>query len=370
MIKSIIMKNLIRKNILNFKPYKPGKPLSEIKRELGLKKIIKLASNENFLGTSPKAKKAIKGALNEICRYPDGNCFYLKKKLSERLKLEPENIIFGNGSNEIIELIIKTFLNEDEEVIMSRPDFLIFKLAVLQENALPVEVGLKDFRCNLEGIKKAINKKTKIIFIANPNNPVGTYVKKNELTQFISDIPDNIVIALDEAYYEFAEDADDFPDSLQFLSRKNVIILRTFSKVYGLSGLRLGYGLANKEAINYLNNSRQPFNVNHLAQVAGLAALDDEKFLKKTLRDTKKGKAYLYQELAGLGLNYIASATNFVLVELKRGGRDVFERLLKVGVIVRDMAAYGMSTWIRVTVGTPGENKRFIFELGKVLKGE
>lgn len=363
------MENLIRKNILKFKPYKQGKPLEEVQRELGLKQIVKLASNENPLGSSPKAKRAIKKSLNDINRYPDGNFFYLKRKLSKKLNIKPSNVIFGNGSNEIIELIIRTFLNEGEEVIMSKPDFLIFRLATLQENGKPVEVNLKDFSCDLDAIKNAITEKTKIIFIANPNNPVGTYTKEDELRNFINEVPDNIIIALDEAYYEFAKDMENYPNSLEYLDRKNIIILRTFSKAYGLSGLRLGYGLANEKAINYLNNSRQPFNVNYLAQVAGLAALDDDKFLQRTLKATEEGKIYLYKQLNELGIEYISSATNFVLIDTKRNCEDVFEKILNRGVIIRDMSAYNLDTWIRVTVGTKEENEKFIKVFKDILKG-
>ena len=363
------MEDLVRENISRFKPYEAGKPIKEVQRELGLKRIIKLASNENPLGPSPLALEAIKKSLSNISRYPDGSCFYLKRKLAEKLNIQPSNIIFGNGSNEIIELIIKTFLNEGEEVIMSKPDFLIFRLATLQENGLPIEVDLKDFCCNLEAIREAITKKTKIIFIANPNNPIGSYVVEEEIRAFIEEVPDNILIVLDEAYYEFAKDEEGYPDSLKFLNKRNVVILRTFSKAYGLAGLRLGYGLANEEVIGYLNNSRQPFNVNYLAQVAGEAALDDDRFLQKTLRIIEEGKRYLYKELDRLGLSYIKSATNFILIDIKGNSKKLFDKMLAEGVIVREMSTYGLDSWIRVTIGTRNENERFIKVFERLMKG-
>jgi histidinol-phosphate aminotransferase len=362
-------KKLVRENILKLTPYRAGKPIDEVRRELKLEKIIKLASNENPLGPAPKAARAIKKSLGNISRYPDGNCFYLKRKLAKKLNIRSSNIIFGNGSNEIIEMIIKTFLNEGEEVIVSKPDFLIFKLTTLQENGVPVEVDLKKFYCDLEAIKNAITAKTKVIFIANPNNPVGTYLKEENLRKFIEQIPDNIILALDEAYYEFAKSHEDYPDSLKFLNKKNIIIMRTFSKAFGLAGLRLGYGLAQEEIINYLNKSRQPFNINYLAQVAGESALENEDFLDKTIKTVNEGKRYLYKELDKLGLRYIPSATNFILIDTGTDSKIIFREMLKRSVIVRDMKAYNLDTWIRVTVGTKKENKKFIKVFQKVIQG-
>ena len=364
------MKIFVADHIMSLKPYVPGKPLEEVQRELGLSSIIKLASNENPLGVSPLAVRAIKKNLKKLNRYPDGNCYYLKDKLAKKLKVKPANLICGNGSNEIIELVIKTFMDEEKEVIMNVPDFLIFKLATLQENGTPKEIPLRDFQCDLAAIKKAITKNTRIIFIANPNNPVGTYVGRGELDAFINDVPDNIIIVLDEAYYEFAREAVDYPDSLSYIKKKNIIISRTFSKAYGLSGLRLGYAIANEEMIQYLNSSRQPFNVNLLAQAGGLGALDDDKFLAKTLQATKEGKIYLYKELNALGLKYIASATNFILIDVGRDAEDIFKKMLKQGVIVRHMSAYGLDSWIRVTIGRMPDNRRFISALKQVLQGE
>ncbi|MCK5306041.1 MAG: histidinol-phosphate transaminase [Candidatus Omnitrophica bacterium] len=361
---------MVRENIENINPYKPGKPIEEVQRELGLKEITKLASNENPLGVSPKAVEAMRKSLGEVNRYPDGNSFYLRDKLARKLNIKPANIVFGNGSNEIIELSVKAFLYEHEQAIMSSPDFLIFKLAVLQEAGKPREVSLDNFYCNLKGILEAVCDKTKMVFIANPNNPVGTYIKEKGLEDFLNKLPEGIVVVLDEAYYEFARDAEGYPDSLRFLERPNVIILRTFSKAYGLSGLRLGYGLANEGLITALNKARQPFNVNYLAQAAGYAALDDDEFLQKTLKINEEGKIFIYSELNEMGLDYIPSATNFIMFNVKREADAVFQEMLKAGVIVRSMASYKLNSWIRVTVGTKDENQRFVDALRKVVKGE
>lgn len=364
------MRKLVRDNINSIKPYEPGKPIDEIKRELGLPEIIKLASNENPLGVSPLALKAMKESLAEVYRYPDSNNYRLRKKLAQRFNVDMDNIIIGNGSNEIIELVIKTFLYEHEQVITSSPDFLIFKLATLQEAGKVIEVPLDNFYCDLDKIYEAINEKTKIIFLSNPNNPVGTYIEKDKLNSFIDRVSEDIIIFLDEAYCEFARNIAEYPKSLKYLSKPNVIICRTFSKAYGLSGLRLGYGIANKDIIQGMNKARQPFNVNMLAQVAGEAALDDKNFLDRTIEITEAGKIYIYNELNELELDYVPSATNFILINVKQNANEFFKRLLKKGIIVRSMISYKLNNWIRVTVGTEEENKKFIESLKKVIKGD
>jgi len=364
------MKKLTRDNIDNIKPYEPGKPIDEVKRELGLEEIIKLASNENPLGVSPLALKAMKESLGGVYRYPDGNNYSLRKKLAERFNVDKDNVIVGNGSNEIIELAIKTFLYEHEQVIISSPDFLIFKLATLQEAGKVLEVPLDNFYCNLDKIYETINEKTKMIFLSNPNNPVGTYVEESKLKSFIDKVSEDIIIFLDEAYCEFAKNIAEYPKSLKYLNKPNIIICRTFSKAYGLSGLRLGYGIANKNIIQAMNKARQPFNVNILAQVAGEAALDDEDFLNKTIEVTEAGKIYIYNELNELGLDYVPSATNFILINVKRDANEVFKQLLKRGIIIRSMVSYKLNNWIRVTIGTEEENRAFIESLKKVIKGD
>lgn len=358
---------MVNKKILEITPYQPGKPIEEVRRQLRLKEVIKLASNENPLGPSPRALLGIRKALRRINRYPEGSCFYLRQRLSKKLKVKPANIIFGNGSDEIIDIIIKTFSEPDDEIITADTTFLEYKI-IAQQNGRQVRcIPLKDFRYDLAKIKEKIGHKTKAIFIANPNNPTGTYVSKREVDDFINGLPKNAVVIFDEAYLEFV-DKEDFPKSLNYFRQgKNVIILRTFSKIYGLAGLRIGYGIAREEFIRYMERARQPFNVNILAQEAALAALDDTAFIRKAQRVVSEGRKYLYSELEGLRMDCIPSAANFILIDLKQDGLKIFNKLLKEGVIVRDMQQYGLKNFIRVTIGTEKENRNFIGALKKVL---
>jgi histidinol-phosphate aminotransferase len=360
------MKELIRKNILNVTPYVAGKPIEETKRQLGLKEVIKLASNENPLGPSPKALDAIRKNLLQINRYPDSQGCYLKKKLAKFLNVEQSNLVLGNGSDEIIDIIIKTFVEDDESIITADTTFLEYEIIADVLDRKVIKVPLRYFKYDLGSIKKRIEKKTKLIFISNPNNPTGTYVTKYELEDFMNGLPDNVALVLDEAYDTFI-DVDDFPSGLKYMNNKNVIILKTFSKAYGLAGLRIGYALAREEFISYMERARQPFNVNILAQVAAAAALDDKKFLRKTQATILQGKSFLYDCLTRLGLAYVPSVTNFILVDMGRDCMDVFKDMLKFGVIVRDMKQYGLKNFIRVTIGTMKENERFIKILKKIL---
>ncbi len=359
---------LARKNILKIKPYSPGRPIEEVKRKLRIKKVVKLASNENALGPSPRAVQAIRGALEKINRYPDGDCFYLKRKLAKKLRLRAKSLIFGCGSDEIISLAIRAFVDEGDEVIIARPTFLIYELVSRIAGAKIKFIPLRDFRYDLVEMKKAIGVKTKIIFIANPDNPTGTYVNKKEVDEFMQSLPPNLIVYFDEAYYELV-DKKDFPDTLKYLNSRNVIVTRTFSKAFGLSGLRIGYGVSRPEIINYMNRVRDPFNVNTLAQVAAFSALDDRAHLLRTLKTLKKGKDYLYKNLQKSGLSYVESVTNFILINLGAPAQKIYQKLLRKGVIVRDMRAWGMNNFIRVTVGTMPENRRFIQVLNEVLRG-
>ena len=277
------MKELVRKNILEVTPYVAGKPIEETKRQLGLKEVIKLASNENPLGASPKAKDAIKKGLNNINRYPDSNSFYLKKKLAKHLGVLPGNLVLGNGSDELIDIIIKTFVEDDENIITADVTFLEYEIISKVLGREVITTPLRYFKYDLESIKKKINNKTKLIFISNPNNPTGTYVTKKKIEDFINGLPSNVLLVLDEAYGTFI-DVDDFPNSLKYIKNKNVMALKTFSKAYGLAGLRIGYCLASSELVSYMERARQPFNVNSLAQAAAIACLDDKKFLQQTRR--------------------------------------------------------------------------------------
>ncbi len=359
-------KSLVRKNILKLTPYAAGKPIEETKRELGLRDVIKLASNENPLGVSSKAINAIKKNLSNINRYPDSRGFYLKRKLAKHLNIEPENIVLGNGSDELIDVIIKTFVEDDENIITSDTTFLEYEI-ISRVNAKQIFTsGLKDFKYDLEAIWKKIDKKTKLIFIANPNNPTGTYVNKAELEGFIKRLPENVLLVLDEAYDTFI-DVNDFSSGLNYFNKENIIVLKTFSKAYGLAGLRIGYAIANKEFSSYMDRVRQPFNVNLLAQAAAVSALDDKAFLRETKRTNLNGKKYLYDSLDKLGVVYVPSAANFILIDMGRDCISVFKKMLKYGVIVRDMRQYGLTNFIRVSIGIKKENERFIKTLKKVL---
>ncbi len=360
------MKELVRKNIFNVMPYIAGKPIEETKRQLGLKDVIKLASNENPLGPSPRAVAAIKKSLKSINRYPDSEGFYLKKKLSRVLCLEPENFVLGNGSDELIEIIIKTFVEDDENIITADITFLEYEILAGIIGRQVTCVPLRYFKYDLESIKKKIDKKTKLIFISNPNNPTGTYVTKYEIEDFMKGLPEDVLLVMDEAYDTFI-DVDDFPNTLKYIKNKNVIVLKTFSKTYGLAGLRIGYAIARPGLASFMERARQPFNVNLLAQVAAIAALDDKKFLRRTREVILEGKNYLYESLAKLGIAYVPGVTNFILLDVGRDGLTVFKEMLKYGVIIRDMKQYGLNNFIRVTIGTKKENERFIKVLKKVL---
>jgi histidinol-phosphate aminotransferase len=358
----------VRKNVLNIRNYEPGKPIEEVQRELGKKEVIKMASNENPLGPSPRAVAAIKENLKNLNRYPDANCYYLKQRLAAKLGVGLSDLIIGNGSDEIISIALRAFLNEGEEVIIADTTFLIYKIAAQIANAKITVAPMKDFKYDLKAMQSAISEKTKIIFIANPDNPTGTYCTESEVATFMKAVPKNVIVFFDEAYYEFGKQQKDFPDTMKYLSGgRNVIISRTFSKVYGLSGIRVGYGISSARLVGYMDKVREPFNVNLLAQAAARAALDDTQFLKKTLSNTKKGKEFLCGEFDKLGLGYVPSATNFILVNIKKPCKEIFNKLLASGVIIRDMAAWGLDTYIRVTVGTPGENKKFIQALRRIL---
>ncbi len=351
-------------------PYPPGKPIEELARELNIEKdsIIKLASNENPLGPSPRALSAIKKKLNDLNRYPDGSAFYLKHKLSDKLGLPSDQIIVGNGSNELIELVVRTFLLPGEEAVQPFPTFLVYEKIVKGAGGQVVSVPLAGFDIDLDAIAEAITPKTKLVFLNNPNNPTGRAVKKNQMKGFLSVVPEDVIVVLDEAYIEFAQDETDIANGIEILNEHPLIlVMRTFSKIYGLAGLRVGYGFGSKVLINYMERIRQPFNVNSLAQTGALAALDDEEFLRKTISVIRDGKIYLYKELEKMGLEYVPSVTNFFLIKIPYKAKKVYELLLKKGIIVRSMEAYGLPEYIRITVGLREENERFISALKEVL---
>jgi len=361
------MKTLLRKGIENLTPYPPGKPIEELERESGIVGSIKLASNENPLGPSPKAITAIKENLDNMHRYPDSSCYYLRQKLAEKFGLPMSKIIVGNGSDEIIGLVVYTFVSPDEEVILPVPTFLLYEKVVEGFGGKIVPVPLSDFHIDLPAILKAVSSKTKIIFINNPNNPTGKALKKEEISHFLNSLPSDVIVVLDEAYIEFTTDPK-ISSVVELLeSYPLLVVLRTFSKAYGLAGLRIGYGFASERIIDGMNLVRQPFNANYLAQVGALAALDDDEFVKKTLNLIRDGLEFLYSQLDRIGIECLTTQTNFVLIKTPIGAEKTYRRMLREGVIVRSMESFGLKDYIRVNVGLPEENKRLIETLEKIL---
>ncbi len=361
------MKEFAKKNILEIKPYIPGRPIEEVKRQLGLKEVIKMASNESPFGPSPKVLKTIAGAAKDINRYPDGNCFYLRRALAKKLSVDPLQLIFGNGSDEIIVMATKVFVEKGDDVIIAKPSFLIYEIASQIAGAKIKFIPLNNFQYDLEGMKKAVTGRTKIIFIGNPDNPAGTYVTARQVDAFLKGIPKRVLVFFDEAYFEFVAQKD-YPDTIRLLKRyPNILVTRTFSKMYGLAGLRIGYGVARKEIVSLLDRVREPFNVNSLAQAAALAALGEGAYYRAAAKEIARGKIFLYAHLRRMKLSFIASATNFILIDVNQASFPISQALLKKGVIVRDMGVWGLKSFIRVTIGSLKENKKFIQALEEVL---
>jgi len=364
-----MLKNLFKDYINSVRPYQPGKPIRELEQEMGLRHIIKLASNENALGPSGRAMHAMRRAIREVHLYPESGCPYLIERLSRELGVSADQLIVGNGSNEIIELLARGFLSPGDEVLSSESTFLVYPILAQVCGARYVSVPMKDSRYDLAAMADAVSEKTKVVFIANPNNPTGTYVTESELEAFIAKVPKHVIICIDEAYIDFV-DSRDFPHVLAHVktAKPNVLVMRTFSKAYGLAGLRVGYALGCKEIIQYLQKIKQPFNVNSIAQAAATAALDDRFFLWRTKYMVSSGRKYLYREFKRMGLEFLPSQANFVLVNVRKDGEEMFRALLKRGVIVRSMKAYGFDSWIRVTVGRRSHNAHFIRALRRELR--
>ena len=360
-------RSLIRKGLEEVAPYAPGKPIEEVKRELGLSSAIKLASNENPLGPSPKALEALRAALADVHRYPDSHSYYLVRRLSKHLGVPADQIVVGNGSDELITLAVRAFLDPGDEVVIAEPSFLIYRIAAQIAGAAIRVSRSREFRYDLAGMRRLVNRRTKMVFIANPDNPTGTYVTKPEVEAFMAGLPPSAIVFFDEAYAELV-DAPDYPDSFSYLSKHPVIITRTFSKAYGLAGLRVGYGVAPVELIQAMHRVREPFNVNSLAQAAATAALDDVEHLEKTRRLLRVEKQILYRVLEELGYTYVPSATNFILFRVGPRASRVVSELLKRGIIVRDMLAWNLPEYVRVTVGLPEENQAFIQALRDASK--
>jgi histidinol-phosphate aminotransferase len=359
---------LFRKALNKITPYEPGKPIEEVKRALGLKEVYKLASNE-IPFVPVYIKKAISEEIKNINRYPEGSCFYLRKSLAAKLKIKESQIVFGNGSDELITLILRAAIEKGDEVIISYPTFLIYEIQSAVFGAKIVKVPLRNLRYDLASIAEKVTGKTKIIFIANPDNPTGTYVAQNEVETFLKSIPKNILVVFDEAYFEFAP--SDFPKTLNLLKKRgNIVITRTFSKVYGLAGLRIGYAITTEKIAGVLNKIREPFNINRFAQVAALAAVRNDKFLKKIRAYVLNEKEYLYNELRRLNVSFRESATNFVLVDFGKDTTKLNKYFLKKGIIVRPLSGWGLKNYFRVTVGLRKENKKFITCFEKYLNTE
>ncbi len=348
-------------------PYVPGKPIETLERELGIRDSIKLASNENPLGPSPRAAAAVRAAIDNLHRYPDGAGHEFIAALSAHLGCRPENLIMGNGSDDIIALLTQVLLHPGDRAVMPRPSFLMYEIAVRTVGAEPIFVPLDNLTIDLDGILRAVDAKTRMVFLCNPNNPTGKIIRQADFERFFDALPPAVVVVVDEAYIEFVRD----PDCLQTIdfskAERPLVTLRTFSKLYGLAGLRVGYGIMPAALAEGLNRIRQPFNVNLLAQIGARAGLEDREFVNATLHCVHSGLDYLYGELDRLELTYHPTQANFFLIDMQRDAQAVFEAMLRQGVIVRSMKSYGFPRCIRVNVGTADENRRFIAALGAVI---
>lgn len=348
-------------------PYQGGKPVSELQRELGLSEIIKLASNENPLGPSAKVLAAVQASFSELSRYPDGNAFALKAALSEKYKLTSEQITLGNGSNEILEILARAFLTTDSEVVFSQHAFAVYPIVTQSAGATAKVIPAINYGHDLSGMLTAMTDKTRLIFIANPNNPTGTYLTEQALSKFLAAVPEQVIVVLDEAYFEYVS-KEDYPNSIAWLAQyPNLVITRTFSKAYGLAGLRIGYSLSSPEMADILNRVRQPFNNNALALEAAEVALSDTDYLQQTVALNNAGMKQLTKAFVDLGLSWVASVGNFVSVDLKRDASAINTALLHKGVIVRPVANYEMPHHLRISIGTQAENEFFIRALKAVL---
>jgi histidinol-phosphate aminotransferase len=346
--------------------YQPGKPIEETARELGLDPdtIVKLASNENPIGPSPKSIEAMCAALEKGHLYPDGDGFSLCRAIAAKVGLAPENIILGNGSNEVLEFLGHAFINPGDDVVTSQYAFIVYKLIATSFGARTIEVLSPDYQQDLGGILAAITPKTRLIFIPNPNNPTGTLLSQRAIDDFMARVTENVIVVFDEAYFEFL---DDPPDTLRFVREgRNIVVLRTFSKIHGLAGLRIGYGLAGLDLVQVLHKTRQPFNVNSIAQVGALAALEDDEHLRETKRVIDEGRAYLHEQFAKMKIPFVPGTANFVMVKVG-DGHAVFDKLLRQGVIVRPLKAYNLPEWARISIGTAEENEKLIAALKKVM---
>ncbi len=351
----------------NLKPYVPGKPVSELERELGITDSVKLASNENPLGCSERAIAAIQGELSEVARYPDGGGFQLRNALAEKHAVDPACITLGNGSNDVLDMIARVFLGPGRESLFSEHAFAVYPISSQAVGATLSVAPARDYGYDLEAMMNRVGDQTGVAWIANPNNPTGTWLNSEELENFIAGVPEHVIVVVDEAYIEYVDQAD-YPDASRWLQRyPNLIVTRTFSKAYGLASLRVGYGLSHPDIADLLNRVRQPFNVNSMALAAAHAALGDQAFIERAVAVNREGMAQLTTGFEHLGLGYIPSVGNFITLDLGRPVAEVDQALLREGCIARPVANYGLPTHLRVTVGLPEENARFLKALEKVL---
>ena len=366
---SVSINDLALPGVQKLRPYEPGKPVDELERELGITGIIKLASNENPLGPSARVVEALNAQMAELARYPDGNAFQLKHALAVVHRVDANQITIGNGSNDILELIARAFVSTDNEILFSEHAFAVYPIVTQAVGATAVVVPAKDWAHDLKAMAAAVTEKTKVIFVANPNNPTGTCIGADELKLFIQSVAETVLVVIDEAYFEYAEDLfDDYGTASNWLNEfPNLIVTRTFSKAYGLAGLRAGYSISSTEISDFLNRVRQPFNVNSMAMAGALAALEDKQHLENSLRINREGLAQYEAAFKAMGLEWIPTAGNFICVNLERDGREVFNQLLQQGVITRPVDNYGMPNFLRITIGTKDENIRCIDALTRVL---
>ena len=359
--------SLATKGVAGLQAYHPGKPIEELQRELGLSDIIKLASNENPLGISQKVLDAITST-KDLSRYPDGNGFNLKKALAEKHNVNANQITLGNGSNDVLEMVARAFVTSEHQVIYAQHSFAVYPIVTQAVGAEHVVVPAVEWGHDLPAMLDAVTDKTRLMFIANPNNPTGTWAENKDLRLLLENIPDNVIVLVDEAYFEYAQFEEGYPDTSLWLNDfKNLIVTRTFSKAYGLAGLRVGYALSHPDIANLLNRVRQPFNNNTLALVAAETALSDTAYIEKSIEVNKNGMQQLILAFDDMGLEFIPSKGNFICVDFEQPADQLYQELLKAGVIVRPIANYGMPNHLRITIGLESENKKFINALGKIL---
>lgn len=359
---------LARRGVRGLKPYQPGKPVAELEREYGVRAAIKLASNENPLGPGNLVREATQNISGLLCRYPDGNGYGLKQALCRQLELEPEQITLGNGSNDVLELLARAFVSARTEVIFSEHAFAVYPIVTQAVGGQAVVTPAREWGHDLDAMAAAVTPKTRMVFIANPNNPTGTWVKRDALRAFIARMPSHVIVVVDEAYFEYVQE-DDYPDALQWLSEfDNLVVTRTFSKIHALAGLRVGYAVSHPDIAELLNRVRQPFNVNSIGLLAAEAALADEEHVQRSREVNNMGLRQMSEGFESLGLGWIPSVGNFVCVDVGRSGDEVYEALLTRGVIARPVTGYGLPRHLRVTVGLERENRRFLAALQKVLE--